>query len=61
MEQMKLVYGFLEEIISAIMMLYKNTKAMIGSPNGDTYFFYIVARLLQEDTLAPYPFKLYLD
>ena len=44
------------------MMLYKNLKAMICSPNGDTDFFDIFARVLQgEDTLAPYLFILSLD
>ena len=38
------------------MMLYKNTKAMLRSPDGDTDFFNIVAKVLQGDTLAPYLF-----
>ena len=32
--------------------IYKNTRAMICSPNGDTDFFDIVTGVLQEDTLA---------
>ena len=43
------------------MMLYKNTKAIVCSPNGDTDFFDIVAGVLQGDTLAPYLFIIYLD
>ena len=34
------------------MMLYKNTKAMVHSPNGNTDFFSIVTRVLQKDILA---------
>ena len=41
---------------SLYMMLYKNTKAMVHSPNGVTDFFDIVVGVLQEDTLAPYLF-----
>ena len=35
------------------MMLYKNTKTKVGSPDGDTHFFDIVAGVLQGDTIAP--------
>ena len=41
-------------------MLYKNTKAMVGSPDRDTDF-YVVARVLQGDTLAPYLFIICQD
>ena len=43
------------------MMLYKNTKAKVRSPDGDTDYFDIVAGLLQGDTLAPYLFIIWLD
>ena len=36
-------------------------KAIVHSPDGDTDFFDIVARLLQENTLAPYLFIICLD
>ena len=42
------------------MMLYKNTKAMVHSPNEDTDFFEIVDSVLEGDTLAPYLFILCL-
>ena len=42
------------------MMLYKNMKAMVCSPDGGTDFFDIVSRVLQEDTLVLYLFILYL-
>ena len=47
--------------MEAIVMLYKNTKVKVCSPDGDTDYFNIVADVLQEDTLAPYLFIIYLD
>ena len=35
-------------------MIYRNTKAKIHSPDGDTDYFNIVASVWQGDTLAPY-------
>ena len=61
MEQIRLAYSLLKETVTTIMMLYKNTKAMVYSPDGDTVFFDIVAGLLQRDTLAPYLFIICLD
>ena len=43
------------------MMLYKNMKAMVCSPDGDTDFFYIVTGVLQGDTFVPYSFIICLD
>ena len=43
------------------MMLYKNMKTMVGSPDGGTNFFNIVARVLQWDTLEPYLFIICLN
>ena len=39
--------------IAVIMMLNKNTKVKVRSPDGNTGFFDIVAGVLQRDTLAP--------
>ena len=39
---------------TAIMMLYKNMKAIIPLFSNDNDFFDIVTRVLQGDTLAPY-------
>ena len=36
-------------IFDTIIMLYLGTKVMIRSPDGDTDFFDIVARVLQRD------------
>ena len=43
------------------MILYRNTKVKVRSPDGDTEYFDIVAGVLQEDTLAPYLFIICLD
>ena len=43
MEQILLAYGLLKETVIAIMMLYKNTKIKVCSPDGDTDYFDIVA------------------
>ena len=61
MEQILLAYGLPKETVNAIMMLYKDTKAMVRTPDGDTDFFDIVAGVLQGDTLAPYIFIICLD
>ena len=54
MEQIPLTYGILKETVSAAMMLYCNMKVKVGSTDGDTDFFDIVAGVLQGDTSAPY-------
>ena len=61
MEQILLAYGILKETVDAIMMLYKNTRAKVRSPDGDTDFFDILAGVLQGDTLAPFLFVVCLD
>ena len=43
------------------MMLYKNTKVKVRSPDGDTDYFDIIAGLLQWDSSAPYLFIICLD
>ena len=43
------------------MMLYKNTKVKVCSPDGDIDYFDNVAGVLQGDTLAPYLFIIRLD
>ena len=43
------------------MMLYKNMKSMVHSPDSNTDIFDIVTRVLQGDILAPYMFIICLD
>ena len=43
------------------MMLYRNTKVKVRSPDRDTDYFDIVAGVLQGDTLDPYLFIICLD
>ena len=47
-----------QKTVTSIIKLYKNTKkAIVLSLNdGDTDFFDNVAGILQEDSLAPFPF-----
>ena len=40
------------------MMLYKNMKAMVHSPDSNTNFFNIVTGILQGDTLVPCVYNL---
>ena len=61
MEQILLTYGIPKETIAAIMILYRNTKVKVRSPDGDTEYFDIVAGVLQGDTLTPYLFIICLD
>ena len=61
MEQILLAYGLPKETVAAIMMLYKNTKVKVSSPDGDTDYFDIVAGVLQGDTLALYLSIICLD
>ena len=61
MEQILLAYGLPKETVAAIMILYRNTKVKVRSPDGDTEYFDIVAGVLQGDTLAPYIFIICLD
>ena len=49
-----LAYGFTNETVATIMMLYRNMKVKAWSSDGDTDFFNVVAGILQGDTLAPY-------
>ena len=62
MELILLAYGLpKKKTVAAIMILYKNTKVKVRSPDGDTEYFDIVAGVLQGDTLAPYLFIICLD
>ena len=52
MAQILLAFGLHKETVSAIMMPYKNTKAMVRSPDGDSDFFDILPGVLQGDTFV---------
>ena len=52
MGQILITYDLPKETIAAIMMLYKNTKVKVRSPDGETDYFDIVAGVLQVDILA---------
>ena len=61
MEQILFANDFLKETVAAIMMLHKNSKVKVHSPDGDTDFYEIVAGVVQADTLTPYQFINCLD
>ena len=61
MEQILLAYGQPKETVAAIIMLYRNAKVKVYSPDGDTDYINIVAGVLQGDTLAPYLYIICLD
>ena len=42
MEQILLAYGLPKETVAAIMILYRNTKVKVRSPDGDTEYFDII-------------------
>ena len=57
MEKIILAYGIPKEIVTAIMILYRNTKSVVRSQDDDTELFDILAGVLQGDTLAPFLFE----
>ena len=61
MEQILFAYGLSKETVAAIIMLNRNSKVKVRSPDRGTDYFEIVAGVLQGDTLAPYLFIIYLD
>ena len=61
MEQILWAYGLPKEAIKDVIMLYKNRKTLVYSPDGDANFFDILTGILQGDTLAPYLFIICLE
>ena len=59
-EQVLLANDLPKETVAATMMLYKNTKVKVRSPDGDADSIDIVADVLQGDTLAPYLFIIFV-
>ena len=41
------VYGIPTEIVEAIIILYRDTRSMVRSPDGDTPYFEITTGVLQ--------------
>ena len=54
-------YDILDEIISDIMIAYKNTKYIVRTDDGDTECINILCGVVQCDTLAPFIFIICLD
>ena len=61
MEQILLANSLPKVTVAGIVMLYKNKKVKVCSPDGDTDFFDIVAGVQQGDTSGPYLFIICLD
>ena len=61
MLQILKAYGVPDQLTNAIADIYKDTKAKVISPDGETEVFEILAGVLQGDTLAPYLFVIVLD
>ena len=53
-KQILQAYNLPKETLIAIMVLYKNAKALVRLPDGDTDFFNIFTGVLQGDSLVPY-------
>ena len=54
-------YGIPANIITAIKVMYENTKARVITPDGETELFDILTGVLQGDTLAPFLFAIVVD
>ena len=54
MEQILLAYGIHREAVVTVMILCRNTKAMVHSLDGNTDFFDTVVGVLQGDTFTQY-------
>ena len=52
MKDILIIYGIPTEIVNAILMLYKNIRSLVRSPDGDTPFFYITTEVLHGDKLV---------
>ena len=61
MEQILQAYGLPKETVTAITILYRNTKVKVRTPDGDTEYFDIVSGVRQGDTQSPYLFIICLD
>ena len=48
MKDILIIYGIPTEIVNEILMLYKNIRTMVRSPDGDTHFFDITTGVQTE-------------
>ena len=48
---------FSKETVVAITILYKNTKVIVRSPDGDTNYFVIVIEILRGDSMISFFFN----
>ena len=55
MEQILITYSLPKETVTAIMILERNTKIKVCSPDGDTDYFDIIAGVLQGWQISPIP------
>ena len=61
MMQILKAYDVPPNLLSAIELMYQDTRAKVVTPDGDTEMFEILAGILQGDTLAPFLFVIVLD
>ena len=54
-------YGVPQKIVELIKLMYKDTKARVVTPDGESDLFDILAGVLQGDTLAPFLFIIVVD
>ena len=54
-------YDIPSRILNVIKEMYRNMKAKVKSPDGDTEYFQIFARVMQGYTLGPFLFVILLD
>ena len=53
-KQIERAYSLPKETVTAMIMLYKNTKTMVRSSGGDSDFFEITLRILQGNTVETF-------
>ena len=61
MFEILLAYGIPQEVVNAIHVMYKDTSAVVITPEGETDTFDIDTGVLQGDPLAPFLFIIVLD
>ena len=54
-------YGIPPRLVQAIEVMYRNARAKIVTPDGETEMFDITAGVLKDDTLAPFLFIIVFD